>query len=188
MVQFNLTNVTSALKSVLKPPHCRTFFNVLSSKKTYDGHKVIGYTQKQLYDVVSNIDEYKNFIPYCTNSEVLKIQEISNREKKLTAVLGVGFNGISETYISDVTCEKPGLVRADVSDDLFKNLSAEWKITPHSDSSSSHCDLNFHLEYEFYSVVYSQLASVFFDDMNMMIIDAFERRCNTLYGPPASII
>ncbi|PKC04746.1 hypothetical protein RhiirA5_362007 [Rhizophagus irregularis] len=165
MVQFNLTNVTSALKSVLKPPHCRTFFNVLSSKKTYDGHKVIGYTQKQLYDV-----------------------EISNREKKLTAVLGVGFNGISETYISDVTCEKPGLVRADVSDDLFKNLSAEWKITPHSDSSSSHCDLNFHLEYEFYSVVYSQLASVFFDDMNMMIIDAFERRCNTLYGPPASII
>ncbi|CAG8746014.1 21794_t:CDS:2 [Rhizophagus irregularis] len=168
MVQFNLTNVTSALKSVLKPPHCRTFFNVLSSKKTYDGHKVIGYTQKQLYDVVSNIDEYKNFIPYCTNSEVLKIQEISNREKKLTAVLGVGFNGISETYISDVTCEKPGLVRADVSDDLFKNLSAEWKITPH--------------------IVYSQLASVFFDDMNMMIIDAFERRCNTLYGPPASTI
>lgn len=49
MVQFNLTNVTSALKSVLKPPHCRTFFNVLSSKKTYDGHKVIGFV---LYNVI----------------------------------------------------------------------------------------------------------------------------------------
>lgn len=68
---------------------------------------------------------------------------------------------------------------------MFKHLSAEWKITPHSDLSSSHCDLNFRLEYEFYSILYSQIANVFFDDMNMIIIDAFERRCNTLYGPPA---
>ncbi|GBC05183.1 hypothetical protein RclHR1_06090001 [Rhizophagus clarus] len=186
MVQFNLTNVTSALKSVIKPQHCRTFLNVLSSKKTYNGHKVIGYTQKQLYDVVSNIDEYKNYIPYCTNSEVLKTQTINNRNKQLTAVLGVGFNGISETYISEVTCERPGLVRADVSDDLFKHLSAIWRIAPHHESPSTHCDLSFHLEFEFSSILYSQIANVFFDEINMMIIDAFEKRCYNLYGPPAS--
>ncbi|RIA88412.1 hypothetical protein C1645_826333 [Glomus cerebriforme] len=181
-----LLNLTNALKSALKVPQ-RTFFNGLSFKKTYNGHKVIGYTQRQLYDVVSNIDEYKNFIPYCTHSIVVKTQNINNRNKKLTAILGVGFDGYDETYASEVICERPGFVRAEAApnESLFKQLSTVWELTPHHDSPSTHCNLNFHLEFEFSSFIYSQLANVFFDNVSTLMVDAFERRCYTLYGPPA---
>ncbi|CAI2185461.1 11356_t:CDS:2, partial [Funneliformis geosporum] len=162
------------------------FSDILSSKKSYNGHKVVGYTQKQLYDVVSNIDEYHLFIPYCTNSEVLKSQYVDKRTKILTAALGVGFKGFSETYLSEVTCERPRFVQAVASSDaLFSHLITVWQFSPHNELPSTHCYLDFHLEFEFTSPLHAQVANVFFDQVSALMVDAFEERCNQVYGPPA---
>ncbi|CAG8655530.1 14125_t:CDS:2 [Funneliformis caledonium] len=163
------------------------FSDILSSKKSYNGHKVVGYTQKQLYDVVSNIDEYHLFIPYCTNSEVLKSHSVDKRTKILTAALGVGFKGFSETYLSEVTCERPRFAVAS-SDALFSHLISVWQFAPHNELPSTHCYLDFHLEFEFTSPLHAQVANVFFDQVSALMIDAFEERCNQVYGPPAPSI
>ncbi|CAG8501981.1 4814_t:CDS:2 [Dentiscutata heterogama] len=163
-------------------------FDALSSRRSYTGHKVVGYTQKQLYDVVSNIDDYHLFIPFCTNSEVLKSQYIDRRTKILTAALGVGFQGFSETYVSEVTCERPYFVQAIASSDaLFKHLVTTWRFTPHEEFPSTHCNLDFCLEFEFASSIHAQVANVFFDQVNELIVTAFEERCNQVYGPPINL-
>ncbi|KAF0402089.1 putative Proteasome component PUP2 [Gigaspora margarita] len=163
-------------------------FDALSSRRSYNGHKVLGYTQKQLYDVVSNIDDYHLFIPFCTNSEVLKTQYIDRRTKILTAALGVGFQGFSETYVSEVTCERPCFVQAIASSDaLFKHLVTTWRFTPHEEFPSTHCNLDFNLDFEFASSIHAQVANVFFDQVNELIVTAFEERCNQVYGPPINL-
>ncbi|CAG8781396.1 23135_t:CDS:2 [Cetraspora pellucida] len=168
----------------------RTFFDfdALSSRRSYTGHKVNRYTQRQLYDVVSNVDDYHLFIPFCTNSEVLKTQYIDRRTKILTAALCVGFQGFSETYVSEVTCERPHLVQAIASSDaLFKHLTTTWTFTPYEEFPLTHCNLNFSLEFEFASSLHAQVANVFFGQVNELIITAFEERCNQIYGSPISL-
>ncbi|CAG8444451.1 572_t:CDS:2 [Acaulospora morrowiae] len=166
----------------------RSFFNLsdnLSSRSSYTGYKVVGYTQEQLYDVVSNIDEYHMFIPFCTNSKVLKTKHFDVK-KILTAALEVNFVGFSETYVSEVTCERPRYVQAIASSDaLFRHLTTLWQFTPHEASPSMHCNLNFSLEFEFASPIHAQLAKTFFGQVSDLMVTAFEKRCEEIYGPPA---
>jgi ribosome-associated toxin RatA of RatAB toxin-antitoxin module len=42
---------------------------------------------------------------------VIKTLNVNRRTKHLTAALGIGFKGFSETYVSEVICERPGLVK-----------------------------------------------------------------------------
>ncbi|CAG8450885.1 5226_t:CDS:2 [Acaulospora colombiana] len=125
------------------------------------------------------------FIPFCTNSQVLETRQ-SDQKKILTAALEVKFLGFSETYVSEVTCERPSYVQAVASSDaLFRHLTALWQFAPHGGSPSTHCNLAFHLEFEFASPLHAQLANAFFDQINDLMITAFEKRCKEIYGLPA---
>ncbi|CAG8433621.1 10918_t:CDS:2 [Diversispora eburnea] len=167
----------------------RNFFNfsdIMSSKKSYTGNKIVGYTQKQLFDVVSNVDDYYNFIPFCINSEVLKTQYVDQRTKILTAALGVQFIGYSETYVSEVTCKRPSYVQAVASaDSLFNHLTTLWQFIPDQKLPPTHCHLDFYIEFEFSSPLYAQVSNMFTEQINEIMVTAFEKRCEEIYGPPA---
>ena len=76
----------------------------------HDPHR---YSQKQLYDVVSNIDLYHTFLPFCTASRVLRrAPRVSTTDpEQLEAELSVGFMGLSESYVSKVSCRPNESVR-----------------------------------------------------------------------------
>lgn len=63
------------------------------------------YTQKQLYDVVSDTDSYHRFLPFCTSSRVVSRPPPGAAPSVPTKVeLSVGFMGVEQSYISDVFC------------------------------------------------------------------------------------
>ena len=69
------------------------------------------YSQQQLYDLVSNVAEYRNFVPLCTDSKV-----VFKNDKLMLAKLTVGFAGITESYTSKVTLKRPSSVTVSNSD------------------------------------------------------------------------
>jgi len=56
------------------------------------------------------VSEYKHFVPYCKESKV-----VYKNDKLMLAKLTVGFGGISESYTSKVTLEKPSRVTVRLS-------------------------------------------------------------------------
>ncbi|CAJ0851248.1 258_t:CDS:2 [Entrophospora sp. SA101] len=154
----------------------------------------VGYSQNQLYEVVSKIDEYSLFVPFCTSSEILNIQSADHKTTIITAALGVGFQGFSEIYVSEVTCESPRFVQAVASSDvLFRHLVAIWNFTPYinnddnvGEEETTHCILDFRVEFEFSSPLHLQIANIFSDQVNEMMITAFEQRSPEPQTPPAS--
>ncbi|KAG9285541.1 hypothetical protein G9A89_006529 [Geosiphon pyriformis] len=172
--------------------------DLLSSAKKYTGDKSIGYTQAQLYEVVSNINEYQLFIPYCTKSTVLTHECLDYKKEFMTAELGVGFNGFEETYISEVTCDRPNFVKVKgkpetpriaiaSSDKIFQHLTSIWRFHPHYAFPKTHCTLSFDLEFEFASPIYAQVSNIFFDKVSLLMVNAFEGRCHQIYGPAAEL-
>lgn len=62
------------------------------------------YSQKQLYDLVSDVDAYHQFLPYCTASRVLYRPPSDRMTKEPWKVeMTVGFMGIEQRYVSEVS-------------------------------------------------------------------------------------
>ncbi|KAG2229295.1 dehydrase and lipid transport-domain-containing protein [Thamnidium elegans] len=175
----------------LQSRHFFTLPNVLSSKKQYSERKLLNFSQNQLYNVVSNVDDYHNFIPFCTASKVYTNKLLGNNINVMTAELSVGFKLFEEKYMSKVTCDKPRAVTAVAADaKLFNDMTTSWKFTPNvphaklnSVEAADHptCWVDFNISFDFASPLHAQASTVFFDQVSKMMLQAFVDRCQTVY-------
>ncbi|KAH7105429.1 dehydrase and lipid transport-domain-containing protein [Auriculariales sp. MPI-PUGE-AT-0066] len=181
-----------------------------SDTQSFHERKILPYSQQQMYDVVANVDLYHTFLPFCTSSRVLRraSPKTSLEPEQLEAELNVGFMGLSESYVSKVTCRPFESVRATASSStpLFDTLITTWSfqpasstsphptstatLLPHAESTTPATDdsnaptlVSFDLVYAFAHPLHAQVSSAFFGQVSKMMIRAFEERCLRLYGP-----
>ncbi len=60
-----------------------------------------------MYNVVADVDAYKDFVPWCQESRVMQRWSTGPNVKRYNAELCVGFGAISERYTSNVTAATP---------------------------------------------------------------------------------
>ncbi|KAG0327108.1 Coenzyme Q-binding protein coq10a, mitochondrial [Dissophora globulifera] len=132
---------------------------ILSSRQ-YKDRILVKYSQREFYDLVANVDEYQEFLPWCTHSEMSAlipaeaerdptygtakdfVRPYSDLPHGPVVVrhgeLGIGFNSLQERYVSTVTYQEPWAVRAVSYDSkLFKELSTTWRFTPNVPTSTT---------------------------------------------------
>ena len=144
---------------------------LLSTGKKHFERKLITQPIDTLYEVVSDVDRYKEFVPWCKNSKV-----VSKTGKSMTAELEVGFNIFSEKYISKVEVSAPNYVSAESTQtNLFEYLRTEWKFTPANDPNTTW--VTFQVDFKFKSPIYNDLSRLFLQEVVTKMVKAFENRC-----------
>ncbi|KAG8292035.1 coenzyme Q-binding protein COQ10 homolog B, mitochondrial [Homalodisca vitripennis] len=163
-------------------PVCRTFFTFpgsqASRQRNFTGRKLVGFTMDEMYSVVSDVENYKNFVPFCKRSDV------STRTRDyLRGELEIGFPPIVESYVSHVILQQPRLVMAECKDGkLFDHLNTTWKFSPGLKNKKRSCVIDFHVDFQFKSLLHSQLAHMFFNEVVRQMESAFFEEAKRRYG------
>lgn len=178
------TATARLLSRFSKPRQSRSFLSQSQSRERhFDAyarrhfeHRIVPFTPLQLYRVVANVDEYKNFVPWCVDSTV------TNRidERHMKAELMVGFKMFSEKYTSLITLDKPHSVQVDVPhSNLFDYLINDWSFEEGRDPNTTR--LSFFVEFRFQNPFYQQVTDMFFEKVAKKMVCAFEQRAHMVY-------
>lgn len=134
---------------------------------------------EEMFDVVSDVENYRNFVPFCKRSDVTL-----KRDNFLCGKLEIGFPPVVESYTSNVTLVKPNLIKAECVDGkLFDFLTTSWKFSPGLENKKS-CVIDFSVAFEFKSLIHSQLAHMFFNELVRQMESAFFDEAKRRYGRP----
>ena len=141
----------------------------------YTEKRLLGFSQKQMYQIVSQVHHYQEFVPWVQKSTILS-------QSPLRAELTVGFQQFTASYTSQVHLNPPSQIKAVAQSQLFNSLVNTWDFTPCNDTS---CLVQFAVAFEFRSLIHSQLSQVFLDQVAKTMVSAFEKRAEKLYGKPS---
>lgn len=144
-------------------------------------HHFLRYSAEQLFSVVSDVEKYNTFVPFCKKSHVY-----ARKPGSLKADLIIGFPPLNESYTSNVTLVKPSLVKAECVDGrLFNYLLTAWQFSPGLKDIPQSCVIDFMVAFEFKSVLHSQLSNLFFDQIVKQMEYAFIAEAGNRFGPPS---
>lgn len=133
-----------------------------------------------MFYVVSDVKNYKHFLPFCKKSDITL-----KTENFLKASLMIGFPPINENYTSKVTMIYPRLVKAECRDGrLFDHLDTLWLFGPGLKNNPETCVIDFSLSFEFKSAIYSHLSNLFFNEIVRQMENAFLEEAKNRYGQP----
>ncbi|KAL1238973.1 Coenzyme Q-binding protein COQ10 -like protein A, mitochondrial [Trichinella pseudospiralis] len=157
-----------------------TFGDASNSKREHYETVKIGYSAEQMYRLAADVVHYKDFVPWCTDSKVIRHVSTNCAEVELS----VGFPPLVEKYTSLVTFSKPKMVKS-VSQEsrLFNYLMSTWQFHPNADDPET-CIVHFSVIFEFRSPLYASLTNLVFEEVTANMINAFFKRARDVYGPP----
>lgn len=132
------------------------------------------YTPEQMFDLVSDVKRYQEFLPWVAATRVR-----SDSETLMIADLVVGFKSLKETFTSRVTKHRPSSVEVEYIEGPLKYLNNNWHFEPDGNGGTK---IDFCVDFAFRSRIFEALAGQMFDRALRRMIGAFEERARELYG------
>ncbi|MFX0540316.1 type II toxin-antitoxin system RatA family toxin [Roseovarius sp. S4756] len=146
---------------------------------THSETRHLPYTAQQMYDLVADVGNYPEFLPWTAAARVRSQTEQPDGSEVMEADLVISFKVFREKFASRVVLY-PEAKKIDTKylDGPFKHMISNWKFTDAEDG----CTVDFHVDFEFRNRILQSAAGLFFYEAMQRIVRAFERRARELYG------
>ncbi|HRD85407.1 MAG TPA: type II toxin-antitoxin system RatA family toxin [Rubrivivax sp.] len=141
---------------------------------------LLWYSPAEMYTLVTAIDDYPQFLPWCDSAEVL-----DRHEGGVTARLGLAYMGVRHSFTTRNDHQAGQSVVVRLVDGPFSMLDGTWSFRelgrPGSDAAA--CKIEFDLRYAFASPALEKVVSPVFDKVANTFVDSFVARAEQVYGP-----
>lgn len=141
---------------------------------------LLWYSPREMYDLVTGIAAYPQFLPWCDKAET-----VSQHEDGVTARLGLHYMGVRHAFTTRNVHTADQSVTVQLVDGPFSLLDGTWHFKPlgRPGSDQQACKIEFDLRYAFASPALETVVSPVFDRVANTLVDCFVRRAEEVYGP-----
>jgi coenzyme Q-binding protein COQ10 len=144
---------------------------------THAEHRLLPYTQEQLFNLVADVERYPEFLPWCRGARVRE-----RRGNVITADLLIGFKMVRERFTSRVALDRPQRIDVTYAEGPFRYLNNHWEFIA---QPGGQCCIDFYVDFEFRSRMLQKIIGMLFHEAVKRMVGAFEARARQLYGTPA---
>lgn len=135
--------------------------------------RTVAYSCEQMYGLVNDVEQYSEFLPYCSESIV------HHRDTdEVQATLVIGAAGMSKSFTTRNLLQSNKMIEIRLVDGPFSHLEGFWRF----DEINSGCKISFDLEFEFAGRMISMLLGPVFEQVTDKMVDAFCDRAEAIYG------
>ena len=136
------------------------------------------YTANQMYDLVADVANYPEFLPWCAASRIKTVISDGPRDI-MTADLIISFKVFRERFTSKVVLHSDDLfVDTEYLDGPFKYMKSTWQFVDVEDG----CTVEFFVDFEFKNAILQRVIGLVFNEAMQRIVRAFEARAGNLYS------
>ena len=146
---------------------------------THSENRHMPYSAQQMYDLVADVKQYPNFLPWCAAARIRSVTPVGDYSVML-ADLVISFKVFRERFGSRAELHPvEKRIELDYLDGPFKYMKSRWAF---SDAEDGGWDVHCFVDFEFRNAVLQKLIGVVFNEAMHRIVAAFEKRAAELYG------
>lgn len=135
---------------------------------------LVAYTPAEMFALVSDIDAYPEFLPWCRTAEV-----IWRGEEELKARIEMAKGSLHKSFITHNRHQQDKMIDIRLVEGPFQRLEGYWRFDPLGDSG---CKVSLDLEFEFANRMLSMMIGPVFSQIANTLVDAFQQRAVVVYG------
>jgi ribosome-associated toxin RatA of RatAB toxin-antitoxin module len=131
------------------------------------------YTPAQMYALVSDIENYPNYLPWCASSTVL-----SQDGNRVVGRVDIAYLKVKAHFTTENINTPNQRIDLNLVDGPFKHLKGHWIFTP---LGASGCKVEFRLDYKFSNIIIEKIIGAVFEFVIKNIVDAFVKKAREIY-------
>jgi len=134
---------------------------------------VVFFSTEQMFNLVNNIEEYPNFLPWCHSARVLK-----SFDNIVEASLDIAWSGIHKSFATRNELTPHEKMRMTLVSGPFRHFVGVWSFV----AENQGCRVTLDLEFEVLGNWVGRLFQPVFHRIADSLVDAFCKRAVQLYG------
>ena len=135
---------------------------------------LVPYSAKQMYDVVNNVQEYPEFLPWCEDT-IIKERGETNQVASILLV----WSGLRKKFTTRNTMTPGKEIILELEDGPFSEFLGDWKFEDLGDLGSK---VTFKLNFKFSTGILDLAFNKVFTNISKDMVDAFYNRAKHVYG------
>ena len=142
--------------------------------ETIDRSALVPYTQDEMFALVSDVDSYPGFLPWCCGARTL-----ARDGDQVDARIDFMVSGVKKSFTTHNRHVDHEAIEMALVDGPFSELKGRWEFVP---LGADGCRISLHLEYDFSSRVVRLVTAPVFGQIANSLVDAFQKRAAQVYG------
>ena len=143
--------------------------------ESVDRSALVPYTPREMFELVSDIEAYPRFLPWCRGARVF---ERDTDEVRASIEFAVG--GVTRSFTTRNRHQVNKMIEMHLVDGPFSQLDGFWRFDPLGEEGSK---IALFLEYDFSNRVLALVVGPIFGQIANTLVDAFQQRAVEVYGP-----
>ena len=135
---------------------------------------LLPYPAQALYDLVNDVARYPEFLPWCSQAEVME-----ESESRMRAALTVAKGGVSQRFVTLNELRQGERIEMRLQEGPFTQLHGVWDFKALNEKA---CKISLDLSFDYSGPLVKATLGPLFNQAANTLVDAFCQRAKDLHG------